>query len=106
MFLQRVSIYPAMGKDSELRDTLTEWIKKRQSQGMNVGLSSQLFGAEGTTFVTTTFFSDLAEFDNRRRTNMADRDFQAAVTKFNSLSRAPAKFELFEVLVPLPPGGR
>jgi len=106
MFIQRVSIYPALGKDSELRDTLTEWIKKRQSQGMNVGLSSQLFGAEGATFVTTTRFSDLAEFENRRRTNLADREFQAAVAKFTSLSRAPAKFELFEVLVPLLPGSR
>ncbi len=57
-------------------------------------------------FVTTTRFSDLAEFENRRRTNLADREFQVAIAKFTSLSRAPAKFELFEVLVPLPPGSR
>ena len=102
MFVQRVSTYPSLGKEVELREALSEWVKKRQAQEINVGLSVQLFGPEGTVFVTTTRFRDLAELENRRRQNLADRDFQAAVAKFASLSRAPANFELFEVLVPLP----
>ncbi len=102
MFIQRVSSYPSLGKDLELREALTEWVKKRQVQGLAVGLSVQLFNPEGAAFVTTARFRDLAEFENRRRTNLADREFQAATAKFASLSRAPAKFELFEILVPLP----
>ena len=102
MFIQRVSSYPALGKESELRDALTEWTSKRQAQGAKVSLSVQLFGTEGATLVTTIRFNDLAEFENRRRTNLADRDFQAATTRFATMSRAPAKFELFEILVPFP----
>lgn len=102
MFVQRVSIYPALGKEPELRDALTEWVKKRQALRVAVGLSVQLFNPEGTALVTAARFSDLTEFENRRRTNLADREFQAATAKFASLSRAPAKFELFEILVPLP----
>ncbi len=102
MFVQRVSLCPSLGKESELRDMLTEWVKSRQAQEINVGLSMQLFNPEGTTFVTTTRFRDLAEFENQRRRNLADREFQANISKIGSLSRAPAKFELYEVLVPLP----
>lgn len=102
MFIQRVSLYPSLGKDFELRDALTEWVKKRQAQEVQVGLSIQLFNPEGTTLVTTTRFRDLAEFENFRRRNLADPEFRTAVAKFASLSRAPAKFELYEVVVPLP----
>ena len=101
MFMQRVTLYPSLGKDVELRNALTEWVKKRQAQEIHVGLSMQLFNPEGTTFVTTTRFRDLAEFENFRRRNLDDSEFRAAVAKFVSLSRAPARFELFEVLVPL-----
>jgi len=102
MFIQRVSSYPALGKGVELRDALTEWVRKRQAQRMSFSLSVQLFNPEGQAFVITSRYSDLAEFENRRRTNLADREFQAAVAKFASLSRAPAKSELFEVLLPFP----
>ncbi len=100
MFIQRVHIYPAAGKEPELRAALEEWAKKRQAQGVVISLTVQLFNPEGTAFATTTKFRDLAELENRRRQNLADPAFQAAVAKFASLSRAPAKFELYEVLVP------
>ncbi len=100
MFIQRVHVYPAAGKEPELRAALEEWAKKRQAQGAVISLTVQLFNPEGTAFATTTKFRDLAELENRRRQNLADPMFQAAVAKFASLSRAPAKFELYEVLVP------
>ncbi len=102
MFIQRVSSYPSLGKEFELRDALTEWVKKRQAKGLNIGLSAQLFNPEGATLVTTARFRDLAEFEDRRRQNLADPEFRATTAKFASLSRAPARFELYEVLVPLP----
>ncbi len=102
MFVQRVSLYPSLGKEFELRDVLTEWVKRRQGQEINVGLSIQLFNPEGSTFVTSTRFRDLAQFEHQRRQDVADREWQAAVAKIASLSRAPARIELYEVLVPLP----
>ncbi len=102
MFIQRVSIFPSPGKDVELGDALADWVKKRQAKGINVSLSVQLFNPEGIAFVTTTRFRDLAELENRRRQDRADREFQAALAKFASLVRVPARIELYEVLVPFP----
>jgi len=92
---------PALGKENELRAALEEeWVKKRQAQGIAISLSVQLFAPEGATFVITVRYRDLAELENRRRQKQTDPAFQAAVAKFASLSRAPAKSELYEVLVP------
>jgi hypothetical protein len=65
-----------------------------------ISLTIQLFNPEGPAFAITSKFRDLAELENRRRQNLSDPAFQSAVAKFASLSRAPAKFELYEVLVP------
>ncbi len=102
MFIQRVSLYPSLGKEAELREALVEFTKRRQAKGINVSLSVQLFSHEGTAFVATSRFRDLAEFENRRRQNLADHEWQTAAAKFASLSRAPARSRLYEVLVPFP----
>lgn len=100
MFIQRVYVYPAGGKEGELRSALEDWTKKRQAQGVVISLTVQIFGSEGTAFAITSKFRDLAEFENRRRQNQADPAFQTAIVKVASLSRAPSKFELYEILVP------
>lgn len=106
MFIQRVRSYPALGKETEFRAALEELVKKLQAQGqaqgIAVSLSVQLFSPEGATFVATSRFRDLAELENRRRQTLADPAFQAAMAKLAPLSRAPAKFELYEVLIPFP----
>ncbi|MGH2361787.1 MAG: hypothetical protein ACRDGM_14745 [bacterium] len=102
MFIERVRIYPALGKEPELRAVLEEWAKKRQAQGMEISLSVQLYGPEGPTFVNSAKFRDLAEVENRRRQNQADPAFQAVVAKVDSLCRVPAKRSLYEVLVRYP----
>jgi len=100
MFIQRIHLYPAAGKEPELRTALEEWTKKRQAQGVMVSLTVQAFSAGGPAFAKTTKFRDLTEMENRRRQDQADPVFQAAVAKFASLSRAPVRSELYEVLVP------
>ncbi len=102
MFIQRVRIYPALDKANEYRAALEELVKKLQAQGLAISLSVQLYSPEGATFVSTTRHRDLAEVENRRRQLQADAAYQAAVAKLASMSRAPAKWELYEVLVPFP----
>lgn len=102
MFIQRVRIYPAPGKGEEFRTALEELVKKLQGQGLATSLSEQLYSPEGATFVSSTKFRDLAEVESRRRQLRADRTYQAAVVKISSLTRAPAKWELYEVLVNYP----
>ncbi len=102
MFVQRVRIYPAPGKGEEFRAALEELVKKLQAQGLEIALSAQLYSPEGSTYVSSTKFRDLAEVESRRRQLEADRTYQAAVAKIASLSRAPAKWELYEVLVRYP----
>jgi hypothetical protein len=65
-------------------------------------LSAQLYSLEGSTYVSSTKFRDLAEVESRRRQLEADSAYQAAVAKITSLSRAPAKWELYEVLIRYP----
>ena len=102
MFIERVRIYPALGKEPELRAVLEEWVKKRQAQGMEFSLSVQLYAPEGATFVNSSKFRDLAEVETRRRQNQADPAYQAVAAKVASLSRIPAKRSLYEVLVRYP----
>ena len=102
MFIQRVRTFPAPGKAPEFRTALEEWVKKRQGQGLDTSLSRQLFAPEGATFVITTRFRDLAEYEKLTSQIEADPAYQALVAKLAPLTRAAAKFELLEVLVPFP----
>lgn len=102
MFIQRVRVFPAPGKGDEFRAALEELVKKLQAQGMEISLSVQLYSPEGSTFVSSTKFRNLAEVESRRRQLEADGTYRAAVAKITSLSRAPAKWELYEVLVRYP----
>ena len=102
MFIHRVRGFPAPGKVPEFRATLEEWVKKRQGQGIDTSLARQLFAPDGATFVVTTRFHDLAEYENQTRKMEADPAYQALIAKLASLTRAMAKMELMEVLVPFP----
>ena len=102
MFIHRVRGFPAPGKVPEFRATLEEWVKKRQGQGIETSLARQLFAPDGATFVVTTRFHDLAEYENQTQKMEADPAYQALVAKLAPLTRATAKMELMEVLVPFP----
>ncbi len=102
MFIQRVRGFPAPGKVPEFRAAVEEWVKKRQGQGLDTSLSRQLFAPDGATLVMTTRFRDLAEYEKITHQIETDPASQALVAKLAPLSRAPAKSELLEVLVPFP----
>jgi hypothetical protein len=102
MYMQRVVVYPQLGKVLEMQQHLESWVKTRQGQGAKVGLSMQMFGPEGAAFVTTVRFNDLAELEQSRQRNRTNQAFHDYLAKTDSLSRHPQKIELMEVLVPLP----
>ncbi len=102
MYIQRARLFPAPGKAPEVRVALEERVKKRQGQGVDISLSRQLFAPDGATFVITSRFRDLAEYESRTHQMEADPEYQAFVFKLAPLIRAVSKYELLEVLVPFP----
>ncbi len=102
MFINRVRVFPEPGKVLEVRAALEGWVKKNQGQGLETSLSRQLFAPDGATLVITTRFRDLAEYQSRTHEIETDPAYQPFVAKLAAITRAPARFELLEVLVPFP----
>jgi hypothetical protein len=100
-FQFRITRYPAVGKWLELQALLEERAKAAQTGGFRM-LSRQMFGREGTTFVTSIGFQDLASLEAFIDNNDRDAQFRAYVEKVESLTARPSKTELFQVLVPFP----
>jgi len=98
MFIQRITLSPALGKGRELRALVEDRVKKGQAQGQRISLATPVFGDEMGSLVVNIRFNDLAEFEKSRSRNAADKDFQEYVGKVSSM--ATSRFELLEVLVP------
>jgi len=95
-----VTRYPAVGKWLELQALLVERAKAAQARGWRM-LRRQVFGREGTVFVTSIGFQDLASLEAFMENNERDAQFLAYNEKVESLVARPSKAELFQVLVPL-----
>jgi len=100
-FQFRVTRYPAVGKWLELQALLEERAKAVQARGFRT-LRRQMFGREGTSFVTSIGFQDLASLEAFIDNNDRDAQFRAYVEKVESITARPSKTELFQVLVPFP----
>src|SRR5438876_11844827 len=98
MFIQRITLSPAMGKGRELRALVEDRVKKGQAQGQRISLASPGFGDDMGSLVVTIRFNDMAELEKSRARNAADKDFQEYVGRVSSM--AASRFELLEVLVP------
>ncbi len=102
MYMQRVSIYPRSDKVAEARTLLQERARARQTAGIRIALAELAAGAGGPLFTISILFDNLAAFEELRRRNQSDTDFQSFVAKLTSLERKPGEVELFEVVVPMP----
>jgi len=98
MFIQRITLSPAVGKGRELRTLTEDRVKKGQAQGQPISLATPVFGDDMGSLVVTVRYDDLAELEKVRARNAADKDFQDYVGKVSSM--ATSRFELLEVLVP------
>ena len=102
MYMFRVVVYPQLGKERELQQHMEAWVKTNQGKGQKIGLSVQRFAAEGTVLVLVVRLAGLAEYEEMTQRNATDRDFQAFVAKTATLTRLPPRFELLEVVIPIP----
>lgn len=102
MFVQRIEFYPIVGKDQEVRAVLEEWAKHLQGQGIGAGLSQSVFGGDGATFILTTRVEDLATLEERRRRVQSSPEFGALQGRLASLLVQRPRFELLDVLLPMP----
>ncbi len=100
-FQFRITRYPAVGKWLELQALLVERAKAAQGGGFRM-LSRQVFGREGTSYVRSIGFQDLANLEAFMENNEQDAQFRAYNEKVESLTTRPTKIELFQVLVPFP----
>jgi len=100
-FQFRITRYPAVGKWLELQALLVERAKAAQGGGFRM-LSRQMFGREGTSYVRSIGFQDLASLETFMENNEQDAQFRAYNEKVESLTARPSKTELFQVLVPFP----
>jgi hypothetical protein len=98
-----VRIYPTLGKEAEVRAFVTDWVKHAQEQGEQASLLQRIYSSEGSMLAVLRRYDDLAAADARRRTNLADADWQERVAKLNTMIREPLRQALAEPIVPLVP---
>ena len=99
MFVVRIHIYPAVGKEGEARDICQKLVKSRQGRGIHDSLQVQLF-SEGTVLVGVSTFDTLADYEKTRKERTTDPEWQEAVTRLNSTIRAPSRTDIFEFVIP------
>jgi hypothetical protein len=109
MITVRVRVYPALGREAEVRSFMTEWVKTAQGQGERLGLAQRVYSSEGSMLAIPRWFQDVAAADARRQENRADAAWQANLTKLNAMIREPVRQSLEEIIVPpgpssTPPG--
>lgn len=102
MYMQRVSIYPDPQKIADVRSMLVERVKARQAAGVRVALVEMVAGSHAPQFTVSILFADLAAFEESRKSDQADGDFQKFVGKLSSAIRKPSQIDLMEVLAQMP----
>jgi hypothetical protein len=93
-------ISPIPSREKDVRVALEEWVQTRHAAGRpQNGLARQLFAPEGTVFVHTARYADLAEYE-RFTLREVPEETRTLVAKVTPLLLAPARSGLYEVLVP------
>ena len=100
MFMLRHRVYATLGKEAEVRDFMTDWVRHAQEEGESVALAQRIFSSEGPVLVVARRYDDLVALDERRRANQADADWQARVVRLSAMIREPVRQTLEESLVP------
>jgi hypothetical protein len=107
-FAVSTQIYPALGRQQEVRSLLEEWVRGAQAQGMAISLTERVISAEGIVYSTRTVHPDLAAVERTRDRVTRDETYIALVAKVSSLTRQPARRILTQIIVPMaepgPPG--
>ena len=89
-------IKPLPDKEGEVQSMLIDAVKEYQSERPSIRLLREVFNPEGRVLVIADTYENLTEYDNlldRRPASIIN-----AMTKANSLSRAPTGHELYEYI--------
>src|SRR5712692_7289324 len=104
MYTLRQRLLPALGKETEVRAQLADWVKQLQAR-RNLALVAQLFSSDGPSLIVSTRADDLNTLERYRHENMTDDDWQARAATLVGLLRGPVAAIVDEVLIPVSGSG-
>jgi hypothetical protein len=104
-FALSTQIYPALGRNREVRGLLEEMVRGLQAQGLPVSLSERVISTEGIVYGTRAVFPDLAALERRRDQIARDEAYQAVVARIAPLTRQPITRVLTQIIVPMAQAG-
>ena len=100
MYSLRQRIYPALGREGEVRALVTEMAKYSQGKGRDVALLSRIFSSEGSALVAVTRAESLDALESYRRENTSDGEWLARAAKLSGMLRAPVQVGVFDMVIP------
>ena len=103
MWLERVTWYPQIGKQSEVRGIAVDIAKLLNEGGVIRTLITQVVaGPEAETIVGVAAYESLGDYEATLKARREDPQFQSVWAKMNPLLGAPTKRELVEVVASFP----
>jgi hypothetical protein len=107
-FSVSTQVFPALGRQREVRGLLEEWVRGAQAKGTPVSLAERVYPFDGVAYSTRIVFPDLAALERSRDQLASDEGYLALVAKVSGLTRQPARRILTQIIVPMaqpgPPG--
>lgn len=94
--------YPAMGKAPELGAALTEWVRGRQSDGVETALLRRVYGSEPVHFDSITRHASLDALQERTKQTQQGDAFRAFQERLSGLLASPSTAYFYEVITPVP----
>lgn len=105
MYTRRAVFFPAAGQTGEMRALLEELVRRRQEQGFRANLLRAEFSQDFPAFTLSTQVEDMDALEAHSRASRTDQEDPAHAVATRSLAeaaRAPVRYELYSVVVPMP----
>ena len=100
MYLQRISYYPNLGKEREVRTLLEDELNRRRNLGARGSLAVALTYEDGPYFTVTYLHESLSAYEEFRKRAVSEPDFRAHQPGLADMLRFPLKHEILELLAP------
>jgi hypothetical protein len=99
-YVSRALGYPAAGREREMIGLVTEFVQRRQSEGVaRIQLAVDLFNADGPVLIVARGTADLAELERNLAENQRSTLAVETVSKVSTMSRQPITRDLIEILI-------
>jgi hypothetical protein len=94
-----VAVFPALGREAEVREYASRYVRESQERGIQQALARRLFSSVGPVLELFTIWESAAAYEESQEQN-AERNGEA-VRIIHGMSRAPFESRVLEILVPL-----